>query len=87
VTDRTHPARTRQARDPADDPVWRQDFPITSAGEDEVTRREFVRYLVLASGGFAAGNVGIALWSSLRSINAGEPREIVALDRVPEGTA
>jgi Rieske Fe-S protein len=69
------------------DPVWRQDFPLTSAGEDEVTRREFVRFLVLASGGFAAGNVGIALWSSLRSINRGAPREIVALDRVPEGEA
>ncbi len=67
--------------------TWRADFPLTSAGEDEVTRREFVRYLVLASGGFAAGSVGIALWSSLRSINAGEPRRIVALDRVPEGSA
>ena len=66
-------------------PVWRVDFPITSAGEDEVTRRAFVRYLVLASGGFAAGSVGIALWSSLRSVNEGEPRQIVALDRVPEG--
>ncbi len=70
-----------------EDPVWRQDFPLTSAGEDEVTRREFVRYLVLASGGFAAGNVGIALWSSLRSINEGEPQEVVALDQLPEGTA
>jgi Rieske Fe-S protein len=69
------------------DPVWRQDFPLTSAGEDEVTRREFVRYLVLASGGFAAGNVGVAVWSSLRSVNHGRPRPIVALDRVPEGTA
>jgi Rieske Fe-S protein len=69
------------------EPVWRQDFPLTSAGEDEVTRREFVRYLVLASGGFAAGNVGVALWSSLRSINEGSPRRIVALARVPEGTA
>lgn len=69
------------------DPVWRQDFPLTSAGEDEVTRREFVRFLVLASGGFAAGNVGIALWSSLRSINTGEPRAIVALDALPEGSA
>ena len=69
------------------EPVWRQDFPLTSAGEDEVTRREFVRYLVLASGGFAAGNVGVALWSSLRSINEGEPRPIVALSRLPEGRA
>ena len=53
--------------------MWRQDFPLTSAGEDDVTRREFVRYLVLASGGFAAGNVGVALWSSLRSLNEGSP--------------
>lgn len=68
-------------------PVWRADFPLTSAGEDEVTRREFVRFLVVASGGFAAGNVGVALWSSLRSINEGEPRPIVALDRVPEDSA
>ncbi len=70
-----------------DAPSWRVDFPITSAGEDEVTRREFVRYLVVASGGFAAGSVGVALWSSLRSINTGEPRRIVALEQVPEGTA
>jgi Rieske Fe-S protein len=69
------------------EPVWRQDFPITSAGEDEVTRREFVRYLVLASGGFAAGGVGVALWSSLRSVNHGAPRPIVPLARVPEETA
>jgi Rieske Fe-S protein len=72
---------------PEVDPTWRADFPLTSAGEDEVTRREFVRYLVLASGGFAAGSVGVALWSSLRSVNVGEPRAVVALDRVPEGTA
>lgn len=72
---------------PVADPVWRQDFPLTSAGEDEVTRRAFARYLVLASGGFAAGGVGIALWSSLRSINEGQPREIVALADVPEATA
>ena len=87
MTERVHPAGEPERGVPVADPVWRQDFPLTSAGEDEVTRREFVRYLVLASGGFAAGNVGVALWSSLRSINHGEPREIVALDQVPEGSA
>jgi Rieske Fe-S protein len=70
-----------------DQPVWREDFPIGAAGEDAVTRREFVRYLVLASGGFAAGSVGIALWSSLRSVNHGEARPIVELARVPKGQA
>lgn len=71
----------------APEPAWRENFPLTSAGEDEVTRREFVRYLVLASGGFAAGNVGIALWASLRSINEGQPTAIVPLAQVAEGTA
>ena len=80
-------AQPAGGRVPVPDPVWRQDFPLSSAGEDEVTRREFVRYLVLASGGFAAGNVGVALWASLRSINHGAARRIVALDRLPEGTA
>ena len=87
MSDRPHPAGGPDHEVRVPDPVWRQDFPVTSAGEDEVTRREFVRYLVLASGGFAAGNVGIALWSALRSINEGEPRAVVALADVPEGTA
>jgi Rieske Fe-S protein len=71
----------------AGEPIWRADFPLTSAGEDNVTRREFVRYLVVASGGFAAGSVGVALWSSLRSVNVGEPRSIVALDQLAAGSA
>ena len=68
-------------------PPWKRDFPYEALSEEEVTRREFARYLVLASGGFAAGNLGVALWSSLRSINAGEPRPIVDLGAVPEGKA
>ena len=32
---------------PVDPPKWRRDFPYTSGGEDDVTRREFTRYLVL----------------------------------------
>ncbi|MCZ7527920.1 MAG: Rieske (2Fe-2S) protein [Acidimicrobiia bacterium] len=71
-------------QDATNEATWREDFPYTSAGEDDVTRREFVRYLVLASGAFAAGSVGIAAWASLRSVNEGEPRPIVALDRIPE---
>ncbi|MFN8102993.1 MAG: ubiquinol-cytochrome c reductase iron-sulfur subunit [Acidimicrobiia bacterium] len=69
------------------DRVWREDFPYTSEGEDDVTRREFVRYLVLASGAFAVGGVGVAAWASLRHVNEGEPRPIVALDDVAEGGA
>lgn len=86
MSERQHPAGESGPVD-GEDPIWRRDFPVTSAGEEEVTRREFARYLVLASGGFAVGNVGIALWSSMRSIDEGEPRPIVALDAVPEGSA
>ena len=48
-----------------------------------MTRREFTRYLVLGAGAMAAGNVGIAVWTQLRSINTGEPRPIVASTTCP----
>jgi Rieske Fe-S protein len=66
-------------------PLWRRDFPYQAGAEDEVTRREFTRYLVLGAGAMAAGNVGIAAWTQLRSINQGEPRPIVALADVAVG--
>ena len=66
-------------------PKWREDFPLTSEGEDEVTRREFARYLVLGTGALAAGNLGLAIWTQLRSVNRGEPKAIVAAGAVPIG--
>ena len=66
-------------------PIWRRDFPYEAAAEEEVTRREFARYLVLGAGAMAAGSVGLAAWTQLRSINTGEPRAIVALDEVAVG--
>ena len=70
---------------PSDGPIWRRDFPITSAGEEAITRRDFTRFLVAGSGAFATGTVGVAIWSALRSINEGEPRPIVALDSLAVG--
>ena len=66
-------------------PPWKRDFPIESASEEDVTRREFTRYLVVGAGTMAAANVGIAAWTQLRSVNTGEPRKIVALADVPVG--
>jgi len=68
-------------------PKWRADFPFTSDGEDEVTRREFARYLVLASASVAVGSVAVAAWTSLRPINRGAPRAIVASSALAEGDA
>ena len=61
-------------------PTWKRDFPYQAASEEEVTRREFARYLVLGASTMAVANVGIAAWTQLRSINVGEPRALVVLD-------
>jgi Rieske Fe-S protein len=66
-------------------PTWKRDFPYESAAEEEVTRREFARYLVAGAGVMAAGNVGLAIWTQLRTINTGEPRPIVPLEDVAIG--
>lgn len=73
--------------DDAKTPKWRVDFPFTAEGEDDVTRREFARYLVLASGAFAAGSVGVAVLTTLRPVNRGAPRAIVAASALPVGAA
>lgn len=65
--------------------VWRRDFPYEAAAEDEVTRREFARYLVLGAGAMAVGNLGLAAWTQLRSINTGDPRKVIALGDVAVG--
>lgn len=67
------------------EPLWRRDFPYDAAAEEEVTRREFARYLALGAGAMAAGNVVLAAWTQLRRVNTGEPRPIVALDKVEVG--
>ncbi len=69
-----------------DMPIWRRDFPYSAAGEEDVTRREFARYLVLASGVFAAGNVGIAAWASARAeLPDLDPARVVAAADVAVG--
>lgn len=66
-------------------PVWKRDFPYQAVSEEDVTRREFARYLLAGAGTIAAANVGIAAWTQLRTINTGEPRAIVPLQDVAVG--
>lgn len=77
--------RRRQDAGDQRDPAWRRDFPLTSHGEEEVTRREFVRYLTLGSAGLAVSSVGLAAWTTLRQPAMRRPLEIVAVDEVPVG--
>lgn len=66
-------------------PPWKRDFPYEAISEEEVTRREFARFLVVGAGTMAVANVGLAVWTQLRSINAGEPRAITELSTVEVG--
>lgn len=61
-------------------PIWRRDFPYTSAGEEGVTRRDFARFLVAASVAVAGTGGVVSVWASLRKINTGEPVRIASLD-------
>ena len=70
---------------PVRPPIWKRDFPYEAAAEEEVTRREFARYLVAGAGALAVGNLGIAAWTQLRTINQGEARELLPLADLPVG--
>ncbi len=62
---------------------WREDFPFTAAGEDEVTRREFVRYLTVASAGAALGSLGLAAMTQTRVPAERVPTPIVNVADIP----
>ncbi|HVK19612.1 MAG TPA: Rieske 2Fe-2S domain-containing protein [Fimbriiglobus sp.] len=49
-----------------DQPHWQKDFPTDIPDDDHVARREFVKFLVLTSGAFVAGQCWIAAASALR---------------------
>ena len=72
---------------PADaQPAWRQDFPIDWPQDLYVERRDFLKFLVLTSAAFTAGQAWIAIqnWNRRRS---GRPPvlRVAAIDAVPIG--
>jgi len=58
--------------------AWREDFPIDSANDRDVERRDFVKFLVLVSGALAAGQVWIGLQGVWRRLAGGPPRVRIA---------
>src|SRR3954447_2518796 len=71
---------------PEAQPAWRQDFPIDWPQDLYVERRDFVKFLVLTSAAFTAGQLWIAAenWYRRRS---GQPAvlRIASVDTVPVG--
>src|SRR4030095_10557855 len=58
--DREHITIAPDFRPPDAQPAWRQDFPIDWPQDRYVERRDFVKFLVLISGAFVAGQFWIA---------------------------
>lgn len=72
---------------PAEEPLWREEFPIRSGDERLVTRRQLAKFLTLTSLGMLAGN----LWILVRSLLKGRPapyleQRIAGLTDIPVGS-
>jgi Rieske Fe-S protein len=69
-------------------PRWRQDFPVDSPDDDLVARREFIKFVVLTSGAFVAGQCWIGAASLLQpSVPLSEKRIMPAADLKAGGVA
>ncbi len=66
----------------------REDFPIDWEDDGYVSRREFFKFMTLASGSLAVGSLGLAAWSRLKRDERGfEPKLIERLDAIAPGTS
>jgi nitrite reductase/ring-hydroxylating ferredoxin subunit len=75
-------------RPQAEQPKWRQDFPVDWPEDEYVSRRDLVKFVVLTSGAFAVGQLWLVFksWFSKRGTDAGKLR-IAARDELPVGGA
>lgn len=63
-----------------------QDFPIDWEEDHYVSRREFFKFMTLASGGLAVGSAALAAWSSLpRNERRFEPAVIASAHALQPG--
>src|SRR5262249_34922068 len=69
-------------------PPWRADFPIDWAQDEYVERRDFMKFLVLTSLAFTAGQFWIVMENYWRR-GTGQPdiRRVASLDDIPVGGA
>jgi nitrite reductase/ring-hydroxylating ferredoxin subunit len=64
----------------------RDDFPIDWEEDHHVSRRDFLKFMTLASGGLAIGSVAMAAWANVpRDRRAFEPAFVARVEDVPVG--
>jgi nitrite reductase/ring-hydroxylating ferredoxin subunit len=75
----------RWFRKPSSAPLWQDEFPVFTADERYVSRRQFTKFLTLTSFGMFAGNLWI-LMRSLFSRTPSYPRlPVASTDELPVG--
>lgn len=80
--------RFPDGRPEAEQPAWRQDFPIDLTQDVFVARRDYAKFLVLTSFAFVIGQFWIGVKSLLRRGRGRPPfTQIARLDSVPIGGA
>lgn len=74
-------------RPASEQPAWRQEFPIDSAEDDFVSRRDFTKFLGLTSLAFVVGQffIGVKSWLGRRERHA--EQAIARLNEIPVGGA
>lgn len=68
-------------------PKWRKDFPIDTAQDNYVARRDFTKFMVLISGSFVVGQAWIALKTLGGKDIATGSRPIARIDDIAIGQA
>lgn len=73
-------------RSPAEQPRWRQDFPIDWPQDEYLLRREFIKFLLLTSAAFSSGQLWFLVADFLQRREPAPAAEVIArVDDVPVG--
>src|ERR1035437_6692180 len=72
-------------RKPSSAPLWQDEFPVFTADERYVNRRQFTKFLTLTSFGMLAGNLWILARSALHRVPTYPRVAIAATDEIAVG--
>lgn len=67
------------------EPLWKEEFPVHTAGERYVTRRQLTKFLVLTSFGMFVGNVWIMIRSFFYKTPNYPQQPIAQMGEIPVG--
>lgn len=70
-------------RSPSKEPLWKDEFPVFTSDERYVTRRQFTKFLTLASLGMFVGNLWILAKSRFTKTPAFPTVEVAEIGEIP----